>query len=148
MPSTSENTPFLPLPYVLAPHILVADEPSWAYPSSCAGGGGLALLRVWRTADNGHLAIVTESGVGVTITNSAEEITAKLSGRFTGPLVVLEHWRAGDGADHERLDQVFAPAGHSPRWRPVWPIPPTNPNHQAHRDWMHAFGAAMLTARA
>jgi DNA ligase (NAD+) len=139
---------FPPLPHVPDPHDLVADDQTWTYPSSCAGGGGRAHLRVWRTADGGHLAIVTENGIGVTVTNVAEEINARLTARFPGPLVVLEHWRAGDGANHARLDQALAPAGHRPQWRPVWPIPPVNPDHAAHQHWMRDCGNALLAAPA
>ncbi|MFF8786745.1 hypothetical protein [Streptomyces sp. NPDC015125] len=91
--------------------------------------------------------ILTETGIGVTITNAAEEITAKLSRHIPGNLVVLEHWRAGNGADHDRLAQVRAPNGRSARWRAIWPIPPANPRYEAHRDWMHAYGHTLLTAR-
>ncbi|OEV09248.1 hypothetical protein [Streptomyces nanshensis] len=133
------------LPPVPRPDELVLDDPAWTFPSVCAGGGGMALLRVWRTAD-GHLAIVTESGVGVSITNSAEEITAKLRAQFPGRLTVMEHWRTGDGADHERLDQVIV-TGRRTRWRPVWPIPPTNPDYAVHEAWMRAYGDALLVAR-
>lgn len=150
MPSHSLGTdsPFPPLPRVPDPDVLEADEPAWTYPSSCAGGGGIALLRVWRTDNGGHLAMLTENGIGVSITNAAEEITAKLSLNYPGPLVVLEHYRKGDGADHERLDQVVVPPGRSALWRPVWPIPPVNPDHADHRDWMRDRGHALLVARA
>ncbi|MER6125341.1 hypothetical protein ABT173_22425 [Streptomyces sp. NPDC001795] len=146
--SVPADNPFLPLPRVPDPHRLEVDEPAWTYPSSCAGGGGIALLRVWRTADGGYLAILTENGIGVSITNAAEEIGAKLAANFPGPLVVLEHYRAGDGADHERLDQVLVLPGRSAQWRAVWPVPPANPDYAVLRDWMRDYGTALLTARA
>ncbi|WP_432158584.1 hypothetical protein [Streptomyces sp. bgisy153] len=139
---------FPALPSIPDPLLLVTDDPAWTYASSCAGGGGIALLRVWRTADGGHLAIVTENGISVSITNAAEEISAALTARYPGPLVILEHYRAGDGADHERLDQVLAQPGRTPQWRPVWPIPPANPDFEAHQAWMSEYGNALLTARA
>ncbi|MGW1976709.1 hypothetical protein [Streptomyces sp. NPDC001889] len=135
------------LAHIPEPRRPVTDEPAWRYPSSCAGGGGSARLRVWRTGGGGRLAVVTELGAGVSVTNAAEEITAALTARFPGPLTVFEHWRAGDGAAHDRLDQVHAPAGARPRWRPVWPLAPAHPDHAAHREWMRTAGAVLLTTR-
>lgn len=137
---------FPPLPHIPDPHTPLVDDPAFTFPASCAGGGGMAGLRVWRTADGGHLALVTEKGLGVSITNAAEEITAALNARFRGSLVILEHWLPGDGADHDRLDQVLVPPGRAPRWRPVWPVPPANPDHAAHREWMRTCGRTLLTA--
>jgi len=146
--SVSRTDVFPPLPSVPDPLLLVTDDPAWTYSSACAGGGGIALLRVWRTADGGHLAIVTENGIAVSITNAAEEISAALTARYPGPLVVLEHYRAGDGAAYDRLDQVLTLPGRASRWRPVWPIPPANPDFELHQAWMRECGSALLTARA
>ncbi|MFJ3182599.1 hypothetical protein ACIPJN_29995 [Streptomyces sp. NPDC086796] len=142
------NDDFPPLPIVPDPHHLVTDDPAWTYTSACAGGGGIALLRVWRTAGDGHLAIVTENGIAVSITNAAEEISAALADRYPGPLVILEHYRAGDGAPHDRLDQVLVVPGRAPRWRPVWPTGPANPNFAINRTWMSELGSVLLAARA
>ena len=60
------------------------------------------------------------------MTNSAEEIWGELGARFPGPLVVLEYWPAGDGDDHDRLDQV-ALEGRRPTWRRIWPTAPPTP---------------------
>lgn len=128
--------------------LLVEDDAAWTYASACVGSGGIALLRVWRTTDGGHLAIVTENGIGVSVTNSAEEIGAALTACFPGPLVVLEHYRAGDGTNYERLDQVLTGPGRETRWRPVWPIPPSHPDFERHRAWMRECGSTLLTARA
>ncbi|MGW1290761.1 hypothetical protein ACWD4N_46200 [Streptomyces sp. NPDC002586] len=136
-----------PLPRVLDPREPLLDDPVWAYPSHCAGGGGVAHLRVWATDQNGHLAVVTEKGIGVTITNAAEDIHAKLANAHRGPLVVLEHWTAGDGAPYARLDQVHMASSGEPQWRAVWPIPPANPRFAVHHEWMRAFGAILLAAR-
>ncbi|MFF8992601.1 hypothetical protein ACF09H_22225 [Streptomyces sp. NPDC014983] len=137
---------FLPLPSLSDPHQLVTYDPAWTYPSACAGGGGMALLRVWRTADGGHLAIVTENGIAVSITNAAEEISEALTRRYPGPLVILEHYPAGDGAPHDRLDQVLAVPGRTPRWRPIWPTSPVNPDYTTNRAWMDAYGTTLLSA--
>lgn len=142
------NDAFPALPLIEDPHRLVTDDPAWTYTSTCAGGGGMALLRVWRTADDGHLAMITENGIAVSITNAAEDIAAALTGQYPGRLVILEHYRAGDGAPYERLDQVLVRPGRTPDWRPVWPIPPNNPNFAAHQTWIREYGATLLTARA
>ena len=96
--------PFLPLPPISdAQTALVRDDPAWPYRSACAAGGGIAHLRVWQAGDDGYVAIVTETGLGASTTNSAAEIWAELTIRFPGRLVLLEHWPAGDGDDHDRL---------------------------------------------
>ncbi|TLQ39194.1 hypothetical protein [Streptomyces marianii] len=142
------DSAFPALPHVPDPHQLLVDDPAFTFSSSCGGRGGLAGLRAWQTADAGCLAIVTERGLGVSITNAAEEITAALTARLPGPLVVLEHWLPGDGADHHRLDQVLAAADRRPQWRRIWPTPPTNPHHASCETWMNTCGHALLAARA
>lgn len=145
IPETRMNPadPFLPLPPVDdARAALVCDERAWPYRSACAAGGGIAHLRVW-TARNGHVAIVTETGLGASTTNSAEEIWDELTARFPGALVLLEHWPAGDGADHDRLDQV-AVEGRRPTWRRIWPTAPANPDHDLCQAWMQAYGHDLL----
>ena len=54
---------------------LVADEPFWRYLAGMAGEG-VAQLRVWLTAglEPGHLAVVTETGLGGSVTESAGHI--------------------------------------------------------------------------
>jgi hypothetical protein len=55
---------------------LVADEPFWRYPAGSAGREGVAHLRVWATTTEpaGHLAVVTETGGGALVTESAGQI--------------------------------------------------------------------------
>src|SRR3954454_17725576 len=110
MNPTTAGYPFPPLPGIADPQTdLLTDDPAWNYRSACAAGGGLAHLRVWQAEGHparGHLAIVTETGLWASTTNSAGEIWTDLAARYPGPLVLLEHWVAGDGDDHDRLDQV------------------------------------------
>lgn len=135
---------FPPLPPLTDAHTaLVCDEPVWPYRSACAADGGIAHLRVWWAGEFGHVAVVTETGLGASTTNSAEEIWNALTTRFPGPLVLLEHWPAGDGADHDRLDQV-AMEGRRPAWRRIWPTLPTNPDHHLCQAWMQAYGHGLL----
>ncbi|MDX2683711.1 hypothetical protein [Streptomyces soliscabiei] len=93
--------------------------------------------------ENGHVAIVTETGLGASTTNSAGEIWDELTARFPGPLVLLEHWPAGDGDDHDRLDQVGL-VGRRPTWRRIWPTAPANPDHHLRQTWIQAYGHDLL----
>ncbi|MEU5193580.1 hypothetical protein AB0G86_05880 [Streptomyces scabiei] len=136
--------PFLPLPPVPdASAALVRDDPAWSFRSACAAGGGIAHLRVWKTEDEGHVAIVTETGLGASTTNSAGEIWMELVACYPGPLVLFEHWPAGDCGDHDRLDQV-AMEGRRPIWRRIWPTAPANPDHDVCTAWMQAYGHDLL----
>lgn len=136
--------PFPPLPPIPDPRgALVYDEPAWSYRSACAAGGGIVHLRVWQAGVDGHVAIVTETGLGASTTNSAGEIWTQLTARFTSPLVLLEHWPAWDGDDHDRLDQVTL-EGQRPTWRRIWPTPATNPQHTLYEAWMQAYGHDLL----
>jgi hypothetical protein len=51
---------------------LVADEPSWRYPSATTAGEGAVHLHAWLTtvAEPGHLAVVTETGSGASVTSA------------------------------------------------------------------------------
>jgi hypothetical protein len=138
--------PFLPLPPVPdARAALVRDDPAWPFRSACAAGGGIAHLRVWKAEGEGHVAIVTETGLGASTTNSAGEIWTELADCFPGPLVLFEHWPAGNCDDHDRLDQV-AMEGRRPIWRRIWPTAPANPDHDLCTAWMQAYGHDLLAA--
>ena len=65
---------------------LVADDPFWRYPSAAMAGEGVAHLRVWLTTgpEPGHLAVVTETGLTASVTESAGHIWAALAAG-TGP---------------------------------------------------------------
>ena len=45
---------------------LIVDEPFWRHPASGLAAEGVAHLRIWTTATDppGHLAVVTETGLG------------------------------------------------------------------------------------
>lgn len=132
----------VPLP---APRGLVTNDPFWRYPSQAGAGEGIAHLRVWRTG-HGHLAIVSEVGLGASITNSAEHIYAALAATYGARgLIVLEHWPADqDLADEEHLDQVQIADDGTPYWRRIWPTPPTNPHHRSLDSWMWLYGHDLL----
>jgi hypothetical protein len=63
---------------------LVADDPSWRYPAGGLAREGVAHLRVWLTAgpEPGHLAVVTETGLAASVTESAGHIWAALARRY------------------------------------------------------------------
>lgn len=137
---------------------LVVDDPFWRYPSDALAGEGIAHLRVWSCSSiagghliahqGAHLAVVSETGLGASIINSAEAIWAALADRFVGPLMLLEHWPASqDMTGEEHLDQVVINSGDGrPRWRRIWPAGPDDPQHQQLTAWMTAYGHTLLAA--
>jgi hypothetical protein len=130
---------------------LVADDPFWRYPSGCAASEGVARLRVWMAAGGaGHLAVVTELGLGASVTNSVPDIWRVLRSRWPGPLTLLEHWPAAESFsdDGEHLDQVVTDNGRAPSWRRVWPVPATNPDHSRLTDWMSRYGYRIIESPA
>lgn len=125
---------------------LVVDDVLWRYPSAGVAGEGIAHLRVWTAAPAGHIAIVTEVGLGTSITNSAEHIWAQLVARHLQPLLLLEHYPASEhpqGRD-DTLEQVALQGGR-PVWRRVWPTTPANPNYAQFKRWMTEYGHRLLS---
>jgi hypothetical protein len=121
----------------LAEQISVAVEEGAVTP-----GAGYAHLRVWA-ADSGHVAIVTETGLGASTTNSAEHIWLALVEQYGHPLVLLEHYPAAETLGGESLDQVHV-RDWQPAWRRIWPTPPENPGHEEFERWMHDHGHRLL----
>jgi hypothetical protein len=120
---------------------LIAGEPQWRYPGgSCAGEYGVARLRVWETPE-GHLAVVTETGEGVSVTNAAASIWPALAVRFPGALTVIEHWPASQSpGTGEHYDLMWAPPRTAPAWSRLWPLPPGHPQAVAYGAWMDRWG--------
>lgn len=135
----------LPLPPPLGP--LQVDDPAWRYPSpDCAGRSGVARLRVWVAGAGhaGYVAVVTELGIGVSITNAIADIAGVLTAEFGSPLALIEHWPAAQAPETgEHLDLVDVD-GRTPRWGRLWPTSPRHPDHQAHNAWMAAHAAIVL----
>jgi hypothetical protein len=124
---------------------LIEDTQQWWYPSH--GREGIARLRVW-TAGSGYLAVVTELGIGVNITNAISDIWQILDEDYGGPLILIEHWPAGQaGGVGEHLDLVRA-RDDPPDWCRLWPAPPSDPWHAAAEAWMAASGHVILAAPA
>lgn len=138
-----------PLP---RPTALIEARPLWTYPTPGRLRGGRAHLTLWsalHAADvRGFLAVATETGTGLTITNSMEHIWHLLRDRYcrTGqPLTLLEHYPPGAGADQrEHLDEAWVATG--PRWRRIWPTSPANPDHDLLSAWADEHVTALLTA--
>lgn len=127
----------------------VENIPDWRYRSSCAAGFGSAHLRAFGDVGT-DLVIVSERGIGASVTNSAEFIWASVAADFgtrDGDVpVLLEHWPAGVGAiEPEHLDQLVVVDG-EPHWRRVWPVPEANANASDAENaaWMQAVGAAAI----
>jgi hypothetical protein len=127
---------------------LVVDDPFWRYPAGGPGREGAAHLRVWLTAEPepGHLAVVTETGLAASVTESAAHIRAELA-RWYGPSVVLleHHLAPGLGEGAESLDLVRIGADGSAHWSRVWPTPEDNPRHARLELWMTAYGYQILS---
>ncbi|MEV6527388.1 hypothetical protein AB0M43_36240 [Longispora sp. NPDC051575] len=133
-------------PVLPVPGRLLLDQIAWEYPSPCAAGSGLARLRIWQTTtpSPGHLALVTDSGIGASITNSIAEIWHTLRNALGAPLWLLEHWPA-DASEPEHLEQV-AVTGLRPSWWRAWPTSTDNPRHELLQVWMIVHGRDLLAA--
>ena len=128
---------------------MVADEPWWRYPSRCAAGDGIAHLRVWHLAvQDGHLAVVTETGLGASVTNSIEDIHGVLAQSYPGPLTLIEHWPAAESAPAggEHLDLALV-QDRRPSWQRIWPTPAANPAHDTLDAWMRVYGRIITDAQ-
>lgn len=126
---------------------LVADDPFWRYPAGVAREGA-AHLRVWLTAgpEPGHLAVVTETGLAASVTESAGHIRAQLVRRYGPSLVLLEHCPGPELSEGtETLDLVRVGADGSPRWSRVWPTPEDNPRHAGLEVWMATYGQQIVS---
>lgn len=140
-PNTNRSTP---PPQLLPIGMLVRDQMRWNYAISSVGGGlGTAALRVWMSPPGGHVAVVTELGTGLSITNGAEHIHAALNDEYPG-LILFEHYPATPPLDHldEHIDQVVMTKG-KVSWRAVWPVPPANPNFMANQRWIRLYGTTI-----
>ena len=129
---------------------LIVDDPFWRYPAGAAREG-IAHLRVWLTAgpETGHLAVVTETGSGASVTESAGRIWAELARRYGPSVVLLEHRLAPEfGEDMETLDLVRIGADGSPHWSRVWPTPEDNPRHAGLELWMATCGHQIVSRPA
>ena len=101
---------------------LLVDDPFWQYPARGLAREGAGHLRVWATAAAGYLAVVTETGGIISVTESAGRIRAGLAHRYGPCLVLLEHHPAPEpGEGMETLDLVRIGADGSPHLSRVWP---------------------------
>jgi hypothetical protein len=130
---------------------LVADDPFWRFPAGGPGREGVAHLRIWLTTgpEAGYLAVVTETGGGASVTESAGRIRAVPADRFGPSLVLLEHHLAPEaGEGMETLDLVRIGADGSPHWTRVWPTSEDNPRHAGLELWMAAHGHQIVSRPA
>ena len=126
----------------------VADDPFWRYPAGGVAREGIAHLRIWltATAPPGHLAVVTETGLAASVTESAGHLWAALARRYGPSLVLLEHYLAPElGEGTETLDLVRIGTDGSPHWSRVWPTPQDNPRHAGLELWMAAYGRQIVS---
>jgi hypothetical protein len=122
----------------------IYDLRDWPYP--IADGRptpfGHAHLRLYRSSDGGHVAVVEDSGPGLSVTNGAEHIWASLCDDFAGgPITQIELYRcARDGGPGVHFDQYTGDgfwSGH--RWRPMSDIGPTHPDHDEVAGWVAMY---------
>jgi hypothetical protein len=130
---------------------LVADDRHWRCPSrDCAGRRGYARLRAWRArgmGGQGIVAVATELGEGVSVTNAIADIWEVLKAAYPAELWLLEHWPASQAPDTgEHLDAVVV-EGRRPRWARVWPTPPENRHHRHLEAWIAVNGAEILEGK-
>src|SRR5208337_4226968 len=86
---------------------LLVDDPFWQYPARGLAREGVGHLRAWAiaAAAPGYLAVVTETGGIISVTESAGRIWAELARRYGPSLVLLEHHPAPEaGEGGETLD--------------------------------------------
>ena len=127
---------------------LVADDPFWRHPAGGLAREGIAHLRVWTTAtaSPGYLAVLTETGLAASVTESAGRIWAELAGRYGPSLVLLEHHLAPEfGQDIETLDLVRVGADGSPHWTRIWPTSEDNPRHAGLELWTATDGHQIVS---
>jgi hypothetical protein len=130
---------------------LLVDDPFWQYPAWGLAREGVGHLRVWATAaaSAGYLAVVTETGGIISVTESAGRIWADLARRYGSSLVLLEHHPAPEfGEGVETLDLVRIGADGSPHWSRIWPTPKDNPRHAGLELWMTTDGYRIVSRPA
>lgn len=80
-------------------------------------------LRVWSAGPghDGYVAVVTEPGIGVSVTNAIADIAAVLAAQLSAPVALIEHWPVDQapapglpntGPDEELLVAVAGGRGH------------------------------------
>jgi hypothetical protein len=128
-----------PMPWLPALGELLVFDPLWSYKA--AGMEGICLLRVWR-ADDGHFAVVTERGMGLSVTNAAEAIRQALAERYGEPLALAEHWTAEQApVTGEHVDLVLPPRFPGGQgWSALWPLGTRHPHYAVCRAWWEEFG--------
>jgi hypothetical protein len=122
-----------PMPWLPALGELARRDPLWEVRD---GARGLYLLRVWK-AGAGHFAVVTELGIGRSVTNAAHAIRAQLAAEFGEPLGLAEHWPESQAPEAgEHVDLVLP----GDRWAPLWPVGRKAPHYEVCRAWWEAYG--------
>ena len=103
---------------------------------------------MWLTAgpEPGHLAVVTETGLAASVTESAGHIRAALARRYGPSLLLLEHYLAPElGEGLQALDQARIGTDSSPHWSRVWPTLEDNPRHAGLELWMATYGHQIVS---
>lgn len=101
---------------------LIRDEWDWWYQAPT--GSAVRRLRVWRTEPRRLVAVVTEEGAGMSVTNAAAIVVRQLEAEYPDDIVeVIEHYpAAGAGTENwaaEHFDAVWLDEHGEPAWRRV-----------------------------
>lgn len=132
---------------------LVYDLPNWSYPvfsplAATSAYFGHARLRLYTASDGGHVAIVENSGPGLSVTNGADHIWASLTEDFPGPLTQIELYRcASDGSPGVHFNQYTGDdtwSGH--RWRKLSDIDPAHPDYDEVAAWVKTHREVIVGA--
>jgi hypothetical protein len=130
-----------PMPWLPYLDEMTHHDPRWVYRDA-DGVEGQAVLRVWRACE-GYFAVVTETGIGRSVTTAAQAIRAQLVARWGEPLTLAEHWPAAQSPETgEHVDLVLPPGYPGGQgWAPLWPIGKTAPHAEVFSAWWLAYGA-------
>lgn len=122
----------------------VFDQAEWRYRPDLHGPSGEARLRVWRAEGGGFFAVVTETGLGLSVTSAAADIWQRVERRYAGEAFALaELWPEGHSGE-EHVDLVLPPRGGQVSWRRLWPAGELVPLRSVLDTWWLVNGADIL----
>jgi hypothetical protein len=108
------------------PAILLLDDPTWPMPQPVRSWrspdrpepSAPRRLRVWRLPGGTHVAVITERGPGMSVTNVAALAYAALAERYADvPLRVIEHYPPEGPSTPEHFDEILVEPGEGQTWR-------------------------------
>lgn len=123
---------------------MLADEQLVYRKGGAAGPRGVARLRAW-TAGDGRLAVVTDLGRGLSVTEAQPGLWKMLADRFGRPFAMAEHWPEGrSGPAH--VDLVLPPGTEGTGLLRIWPVTDGHPLREYVDAWWSLCGDTVLSA--